>query len=91
LGGHQWTLLLVGYPGITLYDAAGAAMPFHYTHGHSQYVTWAPPMTVTLRPRTSAYLLVAKYRCDVGIVRDAATRVDYKAAGKRRRGVIILA
>lgn len=43
---------LVGYPGITLYDAAGAAMPFHYTHGHSQYVTWAPPMTVTLRPRT---------------------------------------
>ncbi|MGI8681529.1 MAG: DUF4232 domain-containing protein [Mycobacteriales bacterium] len=64
---------LVGYPGITLYDAAGAAMPFHYTHGHSQYVTWAPLMTVTLRPRTSAYLLVAKYRCDVGIVRDAAT------------------
>ena len=64
---------LAGYPGITLYDANGAPLPFHYTRKHSPYVTAAPPVTVTLRPGASAWLLVAKYRCDTGIGRNATT------------------
>jgi hypothetical protein len=63
---------LAGYPGITLYAADGARLPFHYTHGHSQYVTSAPPGTVFLARGASAYILVAKYRCDLGDDQDAA-------------------
>src|SRR6266536_1668745 len=62
---------LTGYPGIALYDARGP-VPFRYTH-HSQYVTRAGPRPVLLPPRASAYVLVAKYRCDLGVLRNAAT------------------
>lgn len=61
---------LAGYPGITIYDATGTPMKFRYTH-HSEYVTPAAPRPVTLRPGASAYLLVAKYRCDIGVVGNA--------------------
>jgi Protein of unknown function (DUF4232) len=66
------TCTLVGYPKVALY-AHGAALPFHYQHGHGRYVTAAPPATVTVAPGASAYVLLAKYRCDLGIVRNAAT------------------
>jgi uncharacterized protein DUF4232 len=62
---------LAGYLDIRLYDANGAPLPFRYRHGHSPYVTAAAPVTVTLRPGASAWVLVAKYRCDVGTDRDA--------------------
>jgi hypothetical protein len=62
-----------GYPGITLYAPDGAQLPFHYSHGHSQYVTSAPPGTVFLAPGASAYILVAKYRCDLGDDQVAST------------------
>lgn len=61
---------LAGYPGITIYDAAGTPMKFRYTH-HSEYLSPAAPRPVTLRPGASAYLLVAKYRCDLGVVSNA--------------------
>jgi hypothetical protein len=64
---------LAGYLNITLYDANGAPLPFRYSHGHSPYVTAAAPVTLTLRPGASAWVLVAKYRCDIGIDRDAAS------------------
>jgi hypothetical protein len=63
---------LAGYPSITLYAPDGAQLPFHYIHGHSQYVTSAPAGTVFLAPGASAYILVAKYRCDLGDDQDAA-------------------
>jgi Domain of unknown function (DUF4232) len=66
----QTACTLTGYPGIALYDARGA-LPFRYTH-HSQYVTRAGPRTVLLPPGASAYVLVAKYRCDLGVISDAA-------------------
>jgi hypothetical protein len=62
---------LAGYPGIALYAPDGAQLPFHYIHGHSQYVTSAPPRTVFLAHGASAYILVAKYRCDLGDDQDA--------------------
>ncbi|MGZ4747163.1 MAG: DUF4232 domain-containing protein [Oryzihumus sp.] len=62
-----------GYPAVTLLDGHGAAMPFRYTHGQSQYVTHARPESLLLPPTASAYFLVAKYRCDVGSAGDAVT------------------
>jgi hypothetical protein len=67
------TCTLVGYPKVALYGAHGAALPFHYRHGHGLYVTSAPPVAVIVAPGASAYVLVAKYRCDLGTVRNAAT------------------
>jgi len=64
---------LDGYPGITLYAADGTHLPFHYVYGHGQYVTSAPPALVVLLPGASAYVLVAKFRCDLGIDHNAAT------------------
>jgi hypothetical protein len=64
---------LAGYPRITLYTSDGTRLPFHYVHGHSQYVTSAPPRPVVLRPGGSAYVLVAKFRCDLGVAQAAAT------------------
>ena len=61
-----------GYPRIVLYGSQGTVLPFHYTHGGS-YVTREKPVTVVLAPGSSAYVLVAKYRCDLGVVRTAAT------------------
>lgn len=60
-----------GYPQVTLYDSRGVAVPFRYAKGGGAYVTAKRPATVTLAPGKSAYVLVAKYRCDLGIADDA--------------------
>ncbi len=63
---------LRGYPRVVLYDARGARLPFRYASGGGEYVTPARPVTVVLARGASAYVLVAKYRCDTGIARSAA-------------------
>ena len=67
--------VLAGYPDIALYagGALGTALAFRYARGGGPYVTSAPPAAVTLRPGHAVWLLVAKYRCDLGIVRNATT------------------
>jgi hypothetical protein len=67
------TCTLSGYPKVVLYDAGGAALPFRYAEGGGAYVTSRKPVTVVLARGASAYVLVAKYRCDLGIARNAAT------------------
>jgi hypothetical protein len=67
------TCTLTGYPIVHLLDRHGRELPFRYVHA-SQYVTSKTPRTVHLAPGHSAYLLVAKYRCDVGD-RDAVTTI----------------
>ncbi|HYV77906.1 MAG TPA: DUF4232 domain-containing protein [Streptosporangiaceae bacterium] len=62
---------LSGYPQVVLYDAKGAALPFRYARGGGAYVTSRKPAPVVLARGASAYVLVAKYRCDFGIVRNA--------------------
>ena len=64
--------VLAGYPDITLY-ASGAALPFRYAHGGGPYVTSRSPAAVTLQRGQAAWVLVAKYRCDLGIIRNATT------------------
>lgn len=61
---------LAGYPHIRLY-AGGAPLPFRYVFGGGPYVTGRPPATVTVHPGGAAWILVAKYRCDRGALRDA--------------------
>lgn len=73
-----------GYPQVTLYDARGRALPFRYAAGGGEYVTSRKPATVVLAPGATAYVLVAKYRCDLGIARNAATiALALPAAGGR--------
>lgn len=70
-----------GYPVVVLYDSHGAALPFRYGHG-GEYETGKKPATVILAPGASGYLLVAKYRCDLGIVITAISiRVTVPIAG----------
>lgn len=56
-----------GYPQVVLTDATSAVLPFRYANGGGAYVTSAKPVTVILAPGASAYVLVAKYRCDLGV------------------------
>lgn len=65
------TCALYGYPKVVLYDAEGAALPFRYARGGGAYVTSRKPVTVVLARGASAYVLVAKYRCDLGVARNA--------------------
>jgi len=62
-----------GYPQVTLYDARGRVLPFRYADGGGAYVTARKPVTVVLAHGAMAYVLAAKYRCDLGIAQNAAT------------------
>jgi uncharacterized protein DUF4232 len=64
---------LKGYPRVVLTDATGAVLPFRYAKGGGAYATSARPVTVVLAHGASAYVLVAKYRCDLGIENNATT------------------
>lgn len=68
----QLACTLAGYPHIRLY-AGGDALPFRYIFGGGPYVTGRPPAAVTVQPGGAAWILVAKYRCDLGVLRDATT------------------
>jgi hypothetical protein len=65
------TCSLSGYPKVVLYDAEGAELPFRYARGGGAYVTSRKPVTVVLARGALAYVLVAKYRCDLGVARNA--------------------
>ena len=64
---------VAGYPRVVLYGNQGAALPFHYVRGGGVYATRHKPATVVLTPGASAWVLVAKYRCDLGEAGTAAT------------------
>lgn len=64
--------VLDGYPRVTA-SHLGKRLPFVYRDGGGQYVTTRAPRRVTLRPGRHAYFLVARYRCDVGILSTATS------------------
>lgn len=75
------TCTVEGYPQVVLYSSHGLALPFRYAQGGGAYVTRKRPVTVVLVPGSSAYILVAKYRCDIGISGTAtAIRLTLPAA-----------
>jgi hypothetical protein len=53
---------LLGHPTVRL-SADGRRLPFRFVHG-AGYYTQGSPKPVRIAPRRSAYVLVAKYRCD---------------------------
>ncbi len=69
------TCTVEGYPRVVLDNAHGTALPFRYADGGGAYVTRKKPVPVLLAPDASGYILVAKYRCDIGIV-DSATAIQ---------------
>jgi hypothetical protein len=75
------TCTVRGYPQAVLYGPNGGVLPFHYATGGGAYVTSSKPPTVVLAHGALAYVLVAKYRCDLGIARNAtAIRLTLPAA-----------
>jgi Domain of unknown function (DUF4232) len=58
---------VLGYPQVTLYDPRGRVLRFRYADGGGAYVTARKPVRVVLAPGAMAYVLAAKYRCDLGI------------------------
>ncbi len=65
ISNHGSPCRITGYPTITLADGHGTPLAFTYTDGRSQYVTQRHPEPVTLPQGQSAYVGVAKYRCDL--------------------------
>jgi hypothetical protein len=65
------TCQVSGYPKVSLLDVKGQAIAFRYTTSTSPYLTTAAPKTVIIFPKSRAYFMVAKYRCDLGNARTA--------------------
>lgn len=64
---------LFGVPAVQILAADGSVLPFHYTTKPTEYVPAQHPRTVVVTPHgATAMLLVAKYRCDSGILTPAA-------------------
>ena len=63
---------LSGYPTIALSDERGS-IPFPIRHGGDQMINRRQPTRVLVRGGRSAFVLVNKFRCDLGTVRLART------------------
>jgi len=72
--------VLGGYPTVTFFDAQNNLVPFTVVHG-DQEVTSQPPQSVVIMPGHAGYVLVNKYRCDLGDV-SAATVIDVVPPGQ---------
>jgi Protein of unknown function (DUF4232) len=75
--------VLDGYPLAALRDARGT-IPFVYRHHGDMMVTSRPPKPVSLRPGDSAYVLLDKFRCDLG-ERRVSTTVQIWLKGSKTR------
>src|ERR1019366_2626025 len=58
---------LDGFPKVRLVTATGATLDFRETHG-GQYIVKVAARRVLLAAGAMAYLEIAKYRCDLGVV-----------------------
>ena len=72
---------LYGYPGVSLYSPEGRLMPFRYLRGNSEYISSAPPRRVVVAPGQAGWILLAKYRCDLGIESTASALRLYPPDG----------
>jgi Protein of unknown function (DUF4232) len=62
--------VLYGYPRIELRDRRGT-IPFRISHRGDQMVTARPPTRVLVRAHRAAFVVLNKYRCDLGDLRSA--------------------
>jgi len=58
--------VLTGYPTLHFIDRRGHAIPFEISHHGDQMVTDAPPAPVRLARGGSAWVVMNRYRCDLG-------------------------
>lgn len=90
-GAHTWPdcrlrpCILDGYPTIALTDDRGS-IPFAIGHGGDQMVTPRGPTRVVVRAGRSAFVLVNKYRCDLGDLR-LARRLRLGLPGRSSPGL----
>lgn len=68
----QRPCILYGYPTLAFTDERGS-IPFPIRHGGDQMINRRRPTRVLARAGRSAFVLVNKYRCDLGDVRLART------------------
>jgi hypothetical protein len=66
--------VLNGYPVVSFSDRRGP-LPLVVSHGGDQQVTRNSPRRVLIRPGRAAYVILNKYRCDLGALR-VATRMQ---------------
>ena len=64
--------LLDGYPNIALTDSQGV-LPFRISHGGDTMIAGHRPKPLTVRGGGRAYVVINKYRCDLGDRRVART------------------
>ena len=81
--------VLNGYPTVSFSDRRGQ-LPLVVkqggSHGGDQQVSLRPPQPVLLRPGRTAYVVLNKYRCDLGTLRVART-MRLALPGGSARGV----
>jgi len=65
------TCRLRGYPDVALLDGRGRVLPFTIRTGGDQVVTSRPPTTVRVPRGGFAWIVLSKYRCDLGALRVA--------------------
>jgi len=75
--------VLNGYPQVALSDARGT-IPFVYLHHGDMMVTSRAPARLLSRPGDSAYVLLDKFRCDLG-ERRVGTSVQVWLEGSKTR------
>lgn len=59
------TCSIQGYLTVSLYDSAGATLPFTFGHRETQEITGAAPHLVLVAPGAAAFGALDKYRCDI--------------------------
>lgn len=64
---------LFGYPGVTLYDARDVVLPLSYQRHGDQVVTASAPQRVGVASGNAVFVMINKYRCDLGDEATAAT------------------
>jgi hypothetical protein len=79
--------VLAGYPVLRFTDADGAAIPFRLSRSDDQMVTAHRARPVVVAHGRSAWIVLNKYRCDLGR-RSAAGQIVVRLAGAGRIGVI---
>jgi hypothetical protein len=80
---------LDGYPTVALLDGRGRRLPFRISHKGDQMVTSRRPVALRVLPRQSAFLVINKYRCDLGDLR-VAKRVRVGLPGEAGRLMLVL-
>jgi hypothetical protein len=79
--------VLDGYPVVRLKDAAGARIPFDISRSGDQMVTTHHAHPVVLSHGGSAWILLNKYRCDLG-GRTAVREIVVRLSGAGRIGAM---